>query len=367
MHDTHRATPLAGQQQTQANPGGSGDTFGGVINSRTLDIGRILGASTIFYFHIGLSGRYPLSSYGEYAVEYFVMLAGIAYILFSRSKPSGPSEYFDYMKKRLAALFPMFLLVNLVIYLGGFLYPSSLGRPFRFIEFLASAAGVSQYFGWKYMSTVMWFMPFIMQVYLLFPLVDWTARRVNPVVLVLIAFGLSYLLAQAAPLLVKSDFQLRLVCKNWSPVFRLPEVCVGIILGRIVLTRRGHWSGILAVAVYGILSLPVCLLPPANTRSLFYMPWGGFVVPAVLFGASALLSPVLRATNAKWVRVLGLSSFPFFLLHAAPLTAISRRFQDQATVWVAYYLACWLVAIALTLFLAQAKNRLAGGWHRQKN
>ena len=110
MHDTHRATPLAGQQQTQANPGGSGDTFGGVINSRTLDIGRILGASTIFYFHIGLSGRYPLSSYGEYAVEYFVMLAGIAYILFSRSKPSVPSEYFDYMKKRLASLFPMFVI-----------------------------------------------------------------------------------------------------------------------------------------------------------------------------------------------------------------------------------------------------------------
>ncbi len=366
MHDTHRATPLTGQQQTQPNPGGSSETSGGVINSRTLDIGRILGASAIFYFHIGLSGHYPLSSGGEYAVEYFVMLAGIAYILFSR-KPSNPSEYFDYMKKRLAALFPMFLLVNLVIYLGGFLYSSSLGRPFRFIEFLASAAGASQYFGWKYMSTVMWFMPFIMQAYLLFPLIDWTARRVNPVVLVLIAFGLSYLLAQAAPLLVESDFQLRLVCKNWSPVFRLPEVCVGIILGRIVLTRRGQGSGMLAVVVYGILSLSVGLLPPPNTRSLFYMPWGGFVVPAVLFGASALLSPLLLATNAKWIRMLGLSSFPFFLLHAAPLTAISRRFHDQTAIWAAYYLACWLAAIALTLFLAQAKNRLAGGWRRQKH
>jgi peptidoglycan/LPS O-acetylase OafA/YrhL len=333
-----------------------------------MDIGRVLGASAIFYFHIGLfSGHCPLSNYGEFAVEYFVILAGIAYILFSRSKPSTPSEYFDYMKRRLASLFPMFLLVNLAIYLGSFLFPSPLGRPFRFIEFIASAAGASQYVGWKYMSTVMWFMPFIIQAYLLFPLIDWTARRVNPVVLVLMAFGLSYLLAQTVPLFVKSDLQARLVCKNWSPVFRLPEVCVGVILGRIALNRRGYWGGALAVAVYGILSLLFSLKLLANTHSFFYMPWSGFMVPAVLFGASALLSPVLRSTNAKWIRLLGLSSFPFFLLHAAPLAALGRRFHDQAAVWVAYYLAGWLIAIALTQLLTQAKNLLAGGLSRQKN
>jgi peptidoglycan/LPS O-acetylase OafA/YrhL len=361
-------TPLADQQQARTNVGGSLETSGGVINSRTTDIGRILGASAIYYYHVGrVSGHGPLSSYGEFAVEYFVILAGIAYILFSRSKPSVPSEYFDYMKKRLASLFPMFLLVNLAIYLGNFLYPSGLGRPFRFIEFLASGAGVSQYFGWRYMSTVMWFLPFIMQVYLLLPLIDWTARRVNPVALVLTAFGSSYLLAQTVSLLVQSDHQATLICKNWSPVFRLPEVCAGIILGRIVLTRRGQWVGILAVAVYGMLSLLVSLLAPENTRPFYYMPWGGFVVPAVFFGASALLSPVLRATNAKWVRLLGLSSFCFFLLHAAPMQAIGRHFHTRVTVWVAYYLACWLLAIALTRFLAQAKNLLAGGLCRQKN
>ena len=367
MLDSNQVTPLAGQRQTQANPGSSLETPGGVFNSRTIELGRILGASTIYYFHIGLSGHYPLSSYGEFAVEYFVILAGIAYVLFSTSKPSVPSEYFDYLKRRLAALFPMFLLVNLAIYLGNFLYPSSLGRPYRFIEFLASAAGVSQYFGWKYMSAVMWFMPFIMQAYLLFPLIDWTARQVNAVVLVLIAFGLSYLLVQTVPLFVKSDFQAQLVCKNWSPVLRLPEVCVGIILGRIALTRRGHGVGILAVAVYGILSLLVSLLPPTNKPPLFYMPWGGFVVPAVLFGASVLLSPLLRATNANLVRMLGFSSYSFYLLHAAPLVAISRHFHNQAIVWLAYFLACWVLAFTLTRLLAQAKNLLAGGLCRQNN
>ncbi len=369
MSDTDRAIPLADSQLTPTNPGSLLETLGGIFSSRTMDIGRILGASAIFYFHVGLySGHYPFSSYGEFAVEYFVIIAGIAYILFSKSKPSKPSEYFDYMKKRIASLFPMFLLVNLAIYIGSFLCPSSsMGRPFKFIEFLASAIGASQYFGWKYMSTVMWFMPFIMQAYLLFPLIDWTARRVSPVVLVLVAFGLSYLLAQTVPLLVKSDFKAMLICKNWSPVFRLPEVCVGIILGRIVLTRHGHGRGILAVAVYGILSLFASLLAPAITRPFYYMPWGGFVVPAVLFGASALLSSMLRAANAKRVRLLGFSSFPFFLLHAASLTTLSRRFHDQTAVWVAYYFVCWLIAIALTLLLAQAKNLLAGGWRLAEN
>jgi len=122
----------------------------------------------------------------------------------------------------------------------------------------------------------------------------------------------------------------------------------------------------LAVVVYGILSLSVCLLPPPNTRSLFTCRGRVLWFPRFSLGLGLALARAARHKREVGSSA-GLASFPFFLLHAAPLTAISRRFQDQATVWVAYYLACWLVAIALTLLLAQAKNRLAGGWHRQKN
>jgi peptidoglycan/LPS O-acetylase OafA/YrhL len=333
-----------------------------VFNSMTVDVGRILAASAIFYFHVGLFQQCPLSAYGNFAVEYFVILSGISYILFSSTKPSTPAEYFKYVKSRLASLFPVFFLVNLILYLGSFYHSSVLGRPYSFVEFLASTTGASMYLGWKYMSTVMWFMPFIMQVYLLIPLVDWLARRLNPVVLLLAAFGLSCLLTQMVPFFVKDDTAAKFVCKNWSPIFRLPEVCVGIILGRSVLMRCDWWRGMLAAAGFGILSLLVSLWPTANFISHIYMPWSGFMVPVILFGISALLSPMLHVANTRIIRLLGLSSFFFYLIHAAPIAAIDSRLGNHIFVWSSYYLVCWFVSVGFTLLFARVKKR---GWLHQ--
>jgi peptidoglycan/LPS O-acetylase OafA/YrhL len=307
----------------------------------------------------------PFSSYGEKAVEYFILLAGITYGLFSRSKVSWPAGYFAYLRKRLAALFPMFLLINVIIYLSSFYHPSPLGRPFHFVEFLASSAGVSLYLHWKYMSTVMWFMPFILQVYMLLPLVDWMARRVSPVALILLAFGVSCLLAQAVPFLVKSEMEAGLVCKNWSPVFRLPEVCVGIILGRLALRRSGYGPTVWAVAVFGILSWSVTRLESANLLSLVYLPWNGFLVSVVLFTAAMIFSWFCPA-QARWLRVLGLASFPFYLLHAAPVAAISQRFHNQTAIWAAYFLACWIFVVGLTLMLERTRRWLGAESRLQK-
>ena len=367
MQDIRQTTASVVPQKPPKNPDAPLKGLAVVFNSVTVDVGRILAASVIFYFHVGLLRQCPLSTYGEFAVEYFIIVSGVSYILFSSTRPSTPSEYVEYIKKRLASLFPVFCLVNVVLYLGSFYYPSELGRPYRFVEFLASTTGASMYLGWKYMSTVMWFMPFIMQVYLLIPLVDWWARRINPIVLLLVAFCLSCLFAHMVPFFVKEDMAAKLVCKNWSPIFRLPEVCVGVIVGRSSLMRCDYWKGMMAVAVFGIVSLLVSLLTSANVISHLYMPWSGFIVPVILFGASALISPILRSANAKIIRLLGLSSFFFYLSHASPLAAISSRFGNQISTWVSYYLACWFVAVGFTLVFARVKNRFEGWRHRPKS
>jgi peptidoglycan/LPS O-acetylase OafA/YrhL len=327
-----------------------------VFNSLTLDVGRILAASIIFYFHVGLFRHCPLSAYGEYAVEYFVILSGVSYILFSTTKPSTAAELFNFIKRRLASLFPAFFLVNVVLYLGSYCYPSVLGRPYSFLEFLASTTGTSMYWGWKFMSTVMWFMPFIIQVYLLIPLVDRCARRINPVVLLLVAFCLSCLFSQIVPFFVHENRAATLVCKNWSPIFRLPEVCLGVILGHSVLARCDYWKGIIAVAVFGILSALASLYLSDDVFWFVYMPWGGFVVPVIILGASPLISPLLRAANTKLIRLLGLSSFFFYLIHTAPLAAIAHCLGNRISVWITYYLACWLCAVGFTLVFARVKR-----------
>jgi Na+-transporting NADH:ubiquinone oxidoreductase subunit NqrE len=59
---------------------------------------------------------------------------------------------------------------------------------------LLSSTGLSQYMGVRYMSTVMWFVPFILQVYCLFPVVEWLLDRVHPALLQVLAFAVSLLL-----------------------------------------------------------------------------------------------------------------------------------------------------------------------------
>jgi hypothetical protein len=331
------------------------------FNSRAMDVSRILASAAIFYFHIGLFGGLLLSSYAENAVQYFVILAGVSYVLFSKAKPSRPAEFADYMKIRFLSLFPVYLAVNLGVYLGGYLHPSGLGRPFTLPEFFASVAGFSQYIGWRYMTSPMWFVPFIMQAYLLLPMVDWILDRVNAVVVVLLAAAISWLLALGVSVFVHLDMtHLCWICKMWSPVFRLPELCVGVILGRMMLPgpSLGRWMGLVAIVLFGFLSWLSELPHQWLVFDIFYLPFGGFVTPAVLFGLTFLCLPVFSLIKPGLLRLLGRSTLPFFLLHCAPLLAIEHAFGHRLVVWLIYFLVCWLLAIACTVVLEQVTRRL---------
>lgn len=321
-----------------------------------MDAGRILAATVIFYFHAGLLCHFPLFPYGEYAVEYFIILSGITYALFSNPITLTVPNYFAYVKKRLTALFPMFVLVNVVLYAASFCSSSTLGRPYKPVEFLVSATGLSMYFGWKYMSTVMWFMPFIVQVYLLLPLIDWCVRRVNPVILMLASFCVSCLMAQVAVFFLKDVAPVDLVCKNWSPVLRLPEVCAGVIMGRMALKDCDYWKGLSAVILFGVLSLLVSVSQEAGWLANFYMPWNGFLVPMLVLGASWLVAPLAWSVRPEIMRLLGMASFAFYLLHAAPIVTVAHRFGCGVSVWLAYYFGCWVLAVGLTLILARIKK-----------
>jgi peptidoglycan/LPS O-acetylase OafA/YrhL len=168
------------------------------------------------------------------------------------------------------------------------------------------------------------------------------------------------------PCLVKSEWTLRLVCKNWSPIFRLPEVCAGLILARAVLTPGQSRAGMLALLVFGGLSFAASSLKSAGVGLLVYLPWGGFIVPLVIFFMSGLISPAFRAVKPGWFRLLGLASFPFFLFHAAPLIAISHRFGNHPLIWALYFVACWVFALGLTLVITHGKTWIKKAVHHAK-
>jgi len=325
-----------------------------------MDVSRILASIAIFYFHVGLYCQIPFSLYGQQAVEYFIFLAGISYVLFSKSKPSRFKELADYLFKRFISLFPVYLMINVGIYLGSFLYPPNLGRPFTVLEFLASTAGISQYLGSHYMTTPMWFIPFIMQVYLLLPLVDWILRRANAVLVIIAATSISYLLVLWFSVLIHTNpgyvFQ---ICKCGSPIFRLPDVCVGVIAGQIMLPgARGRLAGLGAILLFGFLSWLSGLAPDKFGFGMFHLPFSGFVTPGVLYGLTFICLPIFRLMGNKLLRLLGRATLPFFLVQCAALTAVSHKFGQHPVIWVPYFFVCCILAISITVGLDQMAKKV---------
>ena len=241
--------------------------------SPIVDLGRALAVTAIFYFHVGVNTHYPLSQYGHFAVGFFIVLAGVAYLCFSRTHVTDHGSYFRYFGDRLLALFPVFIIVNLLIFAASYVYPSGLGRPYTLVELILSSLGLSQYFGYRYLSVVMWFVPFILQVYLLLPLIEWLLSRIQPVIVLIAAFLLSF--ALMIPVCVYFPIRPGRFAVNWSPIFRLPEVVLGVFLG-MLFSQRARFPGVIVFfAVYIVASF--CLLQSARylpiPEIVSVLPW----------------------------------------------------------------------------------------------
>jgi peptidoglycan/LPS O-acetylase OafA/YrhL len=317
--------------------------------SKSADTARFLGASAIFYYHIGIGTGYPLSRWGEYAVALFIILSGVAYSCFSSIQPADLPSYRRYIGRRLTAIFPTFIIINCAIYLASYLYPSALGRPFTVGEFALSATGMSEYFGRRYLSTPMWFVLLIIQAYFFFPIIDNCLKRVSPVFVIIGAFGISLFLIDATFLYVPSHAVE--ICRNWSVIFRLPEVCVAIVLGRCVICRRDLQAGLAALALFVFLSFLLAMVSTCfeRQRYILSLPWHGLLVTIVIGSFAIFAAAVLAPTgDARLLQLIGAASFPFFLAHGIAILFIYRRFGAAVTPWFAYFVLCWCAAILFT-------------------
>jgi peptidoglycan/LPS O-acetylase OafA/YrhL len=312
--------------------------------SKISDIGRFFGASAVFYYHMGNN---PLAKWGEFAVAFFIILAGVAYIGFTSIKPTDLASYRQYIGARIKAIFPIFIIINLGIFIASHFYPSALGRPFTLVDFLLSSSGLSQYFGHRYLSLVMWFVPFIIQAYFLFPFIDNCLNRVSGVLIIIVAFGISLSLITLVFWLWPA--QAPHICRDWSVIFRLPEVCLGLILGRWIFHRQDFKADLAALATYVILSFVIATLGALYFDHQAYvlsLPWKGLIVTAIIVIASIVTATILTPMrNQGFIRLLGTASFPFYLAHGVAIGFIFHRFGTKPLPWAAYFILCWCAAI----------------------
>jgi peptidoglycan/LPS O-acetylase OafA/YrhL len=318
--------------------------------SPIVDLGRALAVTAIFYFHVGVNTHYPLSQYGHFAVGFFIVLAGLAYMCFSRTHVSDRGSYLRYFGDRLLALFPIFIIVNILIFAASYVYPSGLGRPYNVGELILSSLGLSQYFGYRYLSVVMWFVPFILQVYLLLPIIERLLARIPPVIVLIVAFLLSFELTMIVS--VQYPWKALEICCSWSPIFRLPEVVLGVFLGMVFSKHARLPGGIVFLAVYIVASF--CLMQSANyypiPEIVAALPWAGLLLGVLITVIAVLMFVALSwSAHIRSFRLLGNASFPFFLIHGIAIRFIYAKFGTNVLAWIAYFLVCWCFSIILAL------------------
>ncbi len=310
-----------------------------------LDRIRVLAALAVFYLHIGLNLHLPLSDYGEYAVTTFLMMAIVSAVAFSLPKRQDEWQPGRYLITRLGRLMPLYVFVNLVIYAISFAVPSRLGRPFSGGELLLSCLGVSQYVRARYLSTVFWFIPFIVQVYFLIAIGQRSIDRLRAWWCLPAAFALLWLEILGMRFVETADPIT--ILRNWSPLFRPTELVLGAqgglwLAGRLnnqEFAGRIGWYAALA----GLLALG-CRQPLGYAYTL---PLYGGIVTVLIVGVTWLTTREPGAAARRFWRRLGRATYPFYLIHGVPILFLFHHFGRSPAVWVADLVGCALAALVL--------------------
>jgi peptidoglycan/LPS O-acetylase OafA/YrhL len=305
-----------------------------------IDILRILAASTIFFHHVGLWVGWPLALWGEYAVATFIYLTSFCAIRYSRT---ATASLWKYWLSRFKAIYPVFAFISLGIFAASFFVaPHKTPSGYSVGDLVANLLMISGFLGRPWLSEPMWFVPFVLQIYFILPFLKEIPSRWYILPAAFVFSGL----ACAIPYCLLSPYHAYGICRNWSPIFRMPEVMFGLVLGR----ARSRSEVIFAVAVY----LGCCILAVMGAallhtgESTAVMPIKGLVVTGLLVLLMSATLMFVKQSAKPLISLMGRASLPFFLLHGTGIAIIFRKFGTFIPVWGGYFVICWVTSILFT-------------------
>lgn len=320
--------------------------------SISVDLLRIFAASAIFYYHSGLFASWPLSRWGEFAVATFIYLTAYCTIRYSHS-PIGRLR--AYWWSRFKAIYPTFAIISILIYVANFFYtPPKTGSHYTFSDLAANLLMISQYVGKPWMTASMWFVPFVLQIYLILPFFVRIPIRLYTLPVMFLVSGTACAIVYA--LHPSATEQAYGICRNWSPLFRLPEVLLGCMLAR----SRSLADAIAPIATYVAFCVLVALLAAVypGASSTLLLPFKGVLVFVVLAAMTAALLPFIKNELSGVVALFGRAAFPFWLLHGPGVTFMGDKFGQNILPWVLYFVLCWAGAVIFTITLDRVVRRV---------
>src|SRR3954454_6990070 len=299
-----------------------------------------------------------VSGLGFHAVGVFIILGGWTLMQSTmRRDESGPLAWGSWYRARFLRLYPMYWVAHLVYLVSPFVARLE-PVDSRIILSLLGLRFIDIQMNFMYLNAAWWYFSMLIQFYLIFPLLLWTARRVGPWWFLIIAcaagFFARYVLLVLWP-------QNGLWVLGGFAICRLPEFALGMSLA-MWYTRspvRMEWFLLRGAGfIAGLILYPAALQLYHGLYDYIFVDFAtGTCCLLEIVGIAGLIS--LFNLPAKLFRIVGLYSYGFYLTHQPYVIWLGLRIRE-VPIW-AFILICIPTLVVLSawgMLLEKGTNTL---------
>lgn len=287
-----------------------------------------------------------ISGLGFHAVGVFIILSGWALMeATARRADSDTLTWGTWYRSRFFRLYPMYWVAHLVYLVSPFVVrPEQVDS--RIILSLLGLRFVNIEMNFYYLNPAWWYFGMLIQFYLLFPLLFWTARKLGPWTFLLLAcavgFFVRYLILVVYP-------QNGMWVQGGLALCRLPEFALGMALGmwhnKSTVSAEHFFLGG-AGLLTGLLLYPVALQFYKNGYAYIFVDFAtGTCCFLAIVGVAGLI--VRLHWPAKVFGLIGAFSYGLYLIHQPYVIWLGLRIREQP-LWL------FLIITPLTLAILSA-------------
>jgi len=302
------------------------------------------------------SAWWEVSGLGFHAVGAFIILSGWTLVQSTIARgESGSVTWGKWYLARFTRLYPMYWVAHLVYLVSPFVARLEPVDE-RIVLSLLGLRFINIEMNFMYLNAAWWYFAMLIQLYLIFPLLFWVARKFGAWIFLIAAcalgFFVRYLLLDVYPvhgLWVLGGFA---IC-------RLPEFALGMALGiwHLRSTSRVEWLLLRGIGlIAGIALYPLALKLYANGIAYVFCDFGtGAVCFLVIVGVAGLIARV--DSIAKIMALVGMYSYGLYLIHQPYVIWLGLKIRPQP-IWIFLFVFI-ITAAVLSLwggFLEKATN-----------
>jgi peptidoglycan/LPS O-acetylase OafA/YrhL len=257
----------------------------------------------------------------------------------------GRVSWAAWYRARFLRLYPMYWVAHLVYLISPFV---ARGEPIarRVVLSLLGLRFVDIGMNFFYLNAAWWYFSMLIQFYLIFPLLFWTARKLGPWIFLLIACAIGFFVRYLMLIVYPQNGMWIL---GGFAICRLPEFALGMALGMWCSQSPARAERFLlggAGLALGLLLYPAALQLYHNGCTYIFVDFAtGACCFLVIVGVAGIIARLRR--TAKLLGLVGAFSYGLYLIHQPYVIWLGLRIRQQP-IWM------FLLIFAATLVVLSA-------------